>query len=175
MKLAFYCAFLLLLSSFELSAALLGTDITVDYQLAGATYTDVVTVGSGDEFTCPGAQQICNALTAPTQTIDISDTSILYTYTGPGASFNPSTPNGITFSGFPLTSYTLTSDIPGLDNSRVSSTANSITLNLSGLTLSSPTSSFRLDLQTSAVPEPSTFGLIAAAAVVLGHFAAKKR
>src|SRR4051794_13325473 len=89
----------LLLSSAVANAGLLGTNVTVGFEFSGSSTTDVVTVGSGVEITCPGPASICSFLTAPTQTIDITDNRIVYTYTGPGAAFDPVLPNEFVFSG----------------------------------------------------------------------------
>ena len=43
---------------------------------------DHVLVTAGTELSCPGSAQLCGALSAPSQTVDIGDSSIRYDYVG---------------------------------------------------------------------------------------------
>jgi hypothetical protein len=91
----------------------------------------------------------------------VGDFSIAYSYTGPGAFFGR-VPNGFDFEnlnfGGPITSVALTTDIAGLDPTHILFTSNSVQINMTGLFVHGPQSSFRLDL--SAAPEPAGFILM---------------
>lgn len=145
-------------------ASLLSTDITLNYDLNAVSSSDVITVTNATEVSCPGGLNICSILTAPSQTIDIGAFSITYTYTGPGASYNAVTPNQFDFqnlnAGSPIVAVLLSTNIVGLDNSRLTFTGDSIQLRMTSLTLAGPQSGFTLELITAdQVPEPSTLSL----------------
>jgi hypothetical protein len=155
-------------------AGLIGTNVTVVATLDAMQETDVVLVTNAVEITCPGPFNICNILTAATQTFDIGDSTIMYNYSGGGAGFNSTTPNNIQFEnlnpGSPITGVTLSTDIVGLDNSRVSFASNSVEVDYHGLQLQAPTQFFTLTLST-ATPEPTAAWL---AGIALAMFVVKK-
>ena len=170
-KLAFVVAALLpaLLPNFASAAGLLGStvDVRYDYVDGPAVFhtLDSVVVTAGIELTCPGSAQICNVLSAPTQTINIGDNSIRYEYVGAGAGFGDIEINAATFeslygSGTKIVGATLTgTSITGFEQSRITFTDHSVRINTSGVGLGA-TAFLQIDLQTAAVPEPATVALM---------------
>jgi len=148
------------------AAGLLGTTVDVRYHYDNGTALntlDTVLVGAGAELTCPGTAQICQILTSPTQTVDIGDSSIRYDYTGLGSGFDNIAVNQFDFqslfSGAVITGVQLTTNIAGLDASRLSFAAHSVQLDMRNLGLG-PQAFFQLDLQTAPVPEPASTTLL---------------
>ena len=149
-------------------AGLLGKTVTVNYNYSGnPTYTDSVTVGAGIEMTCPGGFDLCNALSAPTQTVDFGDNTITYAFTsttGQPSGFDNVLPNMFSFLDLdldaPITDVTLVTGIAGLDLSRVMFTADSVMVDMHGLSLGFG-NSFTLTL--TAVPEPASLALFGTA------------
>ena len=149
-------------------AGLLGKTVTVNYNYSGnPTYTDSVTVGAGIEMTCPGGFDLCNALSAPTQTVDFGDSTITYAFTsttGQPSGFDNVLPNMFSFLDLdldaPITDVTLVTGIAGLDLSRVMFTADSVMVDMHGLSLGFG-NSFTLTL--TAVPEPASLALFGTA------------
>ena len=171
-----------LLPALANAAGLLGSTVDVRYHYDDGALTlntlDTVLVVAGTELTYPNAADLCHALTAPTQTLDIGDSSIRYEYTGlNGASggFNNVSVNGFAFEslfgGATLTGVQLSTNIAGLDASRLSFTAHSVQLDMHGLA-TDPKAFFQLDLQTAPVPEPASAALLLAG---LALFAARRR
>ena len=160
-------AALFLSAALPAQAGLLGNNVTVDYNyLVPAYTTDVVTVTAGIEITCTGGgtgnANLCSALTAPNQYLDIGDSTISYQYTGStNGGFNPVTPNGMTFHDLDvagaLVNVALVTDISGLTLSRVSFTDSTLTIELGGLSLGT-SGGFTLTL---TVPEPGGLGVLA--------------
>ena len=154
-------------------AGLLGKTVTVNYNYSGnPTYTDSVTVGAGIEMTCPGGFDLCNALSAPTQTVDFGDNTISYAYvstTGQPSGFDNVLPNMFSFldldMGAPITGVTLSTGIAGLDGSRISFTADSVMVDMHGLALGFG-GGFTLTL--TAVPEPGSLVLFGTALLSIG-------
>lgn len=164
-----------LLPALASAAGLLGTtvDLRYDYEGGQTFHTlDAVLVGAGAELSCPGSAQACQVLQAPTQTLDVGDNGIRYDYVGLGgatAGFDNVPVNRFNFqslygSGTAITGVQLTTNIAGLDMSRLSFAAHSVQLDVHGLALGSQ-AFFQLDLQTAPVPEP------AGAALLLGGLA----
>ncbi len=156
-----------LLPTLASATGLLGTTVDVHYDYVGssARHTlDSVVVGSGIEISCPGAAQICDTLSAGTQTVDIGDNGIRYQYTGGGAGFDDITTNAFTFaalygSATKITGVTLVgTTIAGFDASRLSFTDHSVTVNMNGVELVNG-ASFELGILT-AVPEPASAALL---------------
>lgn len=163
-------------------ASLIGTSVTLNYDYQAQTSTDIFTVGSGVEITCPGAANVCGILTAPTQTVDVGASSILYAYNGSGASFNAVTPNKFDFEnlnpGFTIGNVNLSTNISGLDLTRVTFTGSSLQINMEGLGLN-PTQPgspdfFNIGL-TSAVPEPSTWAMMILGFIGIGFAAYRQK
>jgi PEP-CTERM motif len=160
----------LLLPALASAAGLLGSTVDVRYHFENGPQVfhtlDSVLVGAGAELSCPGAAQICQVLTAPTQALDIGDRSIRYTYDGAGSGFDAIPINGFAFeslfdAGTVITGVTLTTgNIAGLDASRISFSAHSVQVDMRGLGLGAPQAFFQLDLQTVPVPEPASVALL---------------
>jgi hypothetical protein len=124
------------------------------------------------EVNCPGGNVgggICNFLGLPAQ-VTIQDLSIIFAQQGTGG-YSAAPYNGLGFfnldfgGGSTLTGFNLITNLPGLTNTRVSFTANSIQYNLAGLSFTGG-DSIRLDLITS--PEPSNMLLLACGLAVVG-------
>ena len=165
-----------LLPTLASAAGLTGTTVVLDYTYDSGTQVfqtqDSLLVAAGTELSCPGGANVCQILSAPTQSLDIGDSSIRYDYVGLNgntAGFSDVPVNRIAFSslfdsGTVITGVQLSTDIVGLDSSRLSFTAHGLTLDMRGLPLGSQ-SFFQLSLQTAPVPEP------AGAALLLGGLA----
>lgn len=150
---------LLFLSASLAQAGLLGTNVTLVYQFGAATTTDLFTIGSGTELTCPGPASVCTVLTSPMQTVHTGDRSIRYTRAGTNS--RKIAPTAFVVQnlgpGFTIGSVTLTTNIPGLTNARVSFTGSSVTVNMTDLAIAGPASTFQLDLAELAIPEPAAW------------------
>ena len=152
------------------AAGLTGSTVDVRYHFENGPQVfhtlDSVVVGAGTELSCPGAAQICQVLSAPTQALDLGDSSIRYSYTGPGSSFNSIPVNGFAFeslfdAGTVITGVALSSNgITGLNLGRVSFSAHSIQVDMAGVGVASPEAFFQLDIQTAPVPEPASAALL---------------
>ena len=171
-----------LLPALASGAGLLGTTVDVRYHYDDGALTlntlDAVVVAAGTELTCPGGADLCQALTAPTQTLDLGASTIRYEFTGlNGATggFNNVPVNGFAFeslfSGTTVTGVQLSTNIAGLDASRLSFAAHSVQLDMHGLAMG-PQAFFQLDLQTAPVPEPASAALLLGG---LALFAARRR
>jgi hypothetical protein len=162
-------------------AGLLGSTVSLDYNYQDQSTHDAVLVGNGVEATCPGGLNICSMLTAPTQTVDFGDSSITYRYSGPGAGFNNVRINEFDFrdlNGLDIANLVLTTDIVGLDLSRITFDQHSVQVNMSALGVQSPGAFFTLSLETDTggnnnVPEPGSMALVALA--LAGLSAARPR
>ena len=163
-------------------ASLIGTSVTLNYDYQAQQSIDVFTVGSGVEISCPGGANVCGILTAPVQTVDVGANSILYSYNGTGSSFNGVNPNKFDFEnlnpGFTIGNVTLSTNISGLDLSRVIFTGSSVQIDMSGLGLN-PTQPgspdfFNIGL-TSAVPEPSTWAMMILGFAGIGFMAYRQK
>lgn len=160
-------------ASGQAQAGLIGSTVNLGYRYQASatdplqTTLDSVLVGGGVEATCPGAFNLCTMLTASTQTVDIGDASITYRYVGGGSGFNPAYINGFDFQalnlGSAITDIDFSTDIAGLDLSRVSFTADSVQIHMQGLALLAPGNTFTVRLFAATVPEPGTALLVALA------------
>jgi hypothetical protein len=175
-KLAFTAVSLLSVALLPLAAradGLLGSTVDVLYHYNDPSgplvieTLDHVLVTAGTELSCPGSAQLCSALSAPSQTVDIGDSSIRYDFVGQngntGGFFNVAV-NTFAFeslfsSGTALTGVQLTTNLIGLDASRLSFTAHSLQMDMRGVSVPA-IGFFQLDLQTAPVPEPATAALL---------------
>jgi len=159
-----FAALLVALAGFAPAAhaGLIGTTITLEYDYIGVPSTvEAIPVTDGIEVTCTGGgtgnAAVCAFLTAGTQTLDIRDSSIVYAYSGPAAAFDPVQFSGFRFldlaPGFAIANVALSTDIAGLDMSRIAFSTISVTMNMSGLPVGPGSSGFALQLLP--VPEPS--------------------
>ena len=177
-RLAFLSMLGTVLMAASAQAGLDGAQVTVNYNVTGLTSTvDVVTVGPGVELTCTGGGtgngNICSMLTGGTQTVDIGDNSIHYTFAAStGGGFNPVPTNGFDFTGLDaggvISGYTLTTNIAGLDASRISFTDSTLDIYMGALTVEA-SAFFDIVLD---VPEPGSMALVLAG---LGGMAAVRR
>jgi len=163
-------------------ASLIGTSVTLNYDYQAQQSIDVFTVGSGVEISCPGGANVCGILTAPVQTVDVGAASILYSYNGAGAGFNAVNPNKFDFEnlnpGFTIGNVTLSTNIAGLDLTRIAFTGSSVQIDMEGLGLN-PTQPgspdfFNIGL-TSAVPEPSTWAMMILGFAGIGFMAYRQK
>lgn len=160
-------------------AGLIGDSVTLRYDYSGLPSTlDVLSVGNGVEISCTGGgggnANVCTMLTAPSQTVDIGDLAITYTYSGSnGSGFSPVPINGFNFlsldPGFLIGGVQLSTDIAGLDLSRVSFTGDSISIYMSGLPVRAPTSYFTVTLLGQQVPEPASWLLTLLGLAAIGR------
>jgi hypothetical protein len=161
--------------SVSAQAGMLGTAATLRYDFAaGPSAFDSVVVAAGSEIVCMGAGtgngNVCGYLDAPQtmQSLDWADLSVGYSFTGLSATFTNVAPNGFRFldlaPGFVIGGVTLATNIVGLDLSRVSFTANSVSVEMGNLTLADG-QGFTVTLVP--VPEPATALLAAAGALLL--------
>ncbi len=168
----------LLLPALASAAGLLGSTVDVRYHYEDGPQVfhtlDSVLVGAGTELSCPGAANLCTVLIAPTQTLDIADASVRYDYIGLGGAtsgFNDVPVNGFAFeqlfgSGATITGVQLSTNIAGLDASRLSFSAHGVQLDLHALSLGAQ-AFFQLDMQTAPVPEPASAALLLAGLALL--------
>jgi hypothetical protein len=133
---------------------------------SSTTYaSDTISVGS--TLSCPSASPICSGYEGATVSFGVTTTSIVYAASGieeyVDTSFNGFDFTALTFADSgSLVSVSLDSNtVSGLTSSNVSSTANSVEVNLEGL---AGNGTFTLDLTESAgsVPEPASLALMAA-------------
>lgn len=163
---------LLMTGAAPASAGLLGQniDMTLELEFLGERWTNTVLVGAGPEIICPsGPFAMCGdqGLTSRNQSLDADDTSITYSYDGKDGvqSFlNFSSFVGFEFSklnagGNVVGPIVLTTNMAGMDMSRISSTDNLIRVRMNGLSIEGG-SFFTVAFGAAEVPEPSTFGLL---------------
>ncbi|MDR7268195.1 hypothetical protein J2X20_000824 [Pelomonas saccharophila] len=158
-----------LLPTLASAASLLESSVNVHYHLSDGANTintlDKVVVGTGVELTCSGDADLCNVLTAPTQTLDFSANAIRYSYSGvAGTNFLDTQHNRFQFTslydgGAALTGVQLTTNIAGLDASRISFGGHMVSVDMRGLQVNTG-AFFELGLQATPVPEPASAALL---------------
>lgn len=157
----------------SVSAGLLGKNVILRYELGTKSSIDILHVSDTPEVSCMGGgsgnASVCQFLTAGNQSIDIDDLSINYTYTGSTASFDPVAPNGFRFQvenfGADI-AFVLFPNIAGLDDSRLTFTADSFRIDMHGLTVDETQNAF--SVAVSAVPVPAAIWLLAGGLAALG-------
>lgn len=160
-------AIAILLPALASAAGLMGTTVDLRYDFdngSTALHTlDSFVVDGSVEVSCPGSAQICQVLTSPTQTLDFVGDGIRYDYVGPGSGFDNIAVNRFNFGlyggGPAISNVLLTTNIAGLDASRLSFTAHTVLLDMHGLAISN-LAYFQLDVQTAPVPEPASVALL---------------
>lgn len=140
-------------AGFVRPASLMGETVDFHIFFESEETTDTFVVNGKPEIECPGNFDACEFLNAPKlQTIKVGASSITYRYKGPGAQFEGVSPNEFDFEGLnlkgPIAAVGLETDIPGLTESNISFTGNSVQVNMSGLTIPGPRAYFKLSLET---------------------------
>jgi hypothetical protein len=158
-----------LLPTLASAASLLDSTVNVHYHLTDGANTintlDKVVVGNGVELSCAGTADLCQVLTAPTQSLDFGADSIRYSYSGvTGTDFLNSQHNRFQFTSLydgsaAITGVQLSTNIAGMDTSRISFGGNMIKVDMSGLHVDSG-AYFQLNLQAAPVPEPASAALL---------------
>jgi hypothetical protein len=157
-----------LLPALAHGASLLDTTVNVHYHLADGANTvntlDQIVVGSGVELSCAGTADLCHALTQSTQSLDFSADAIRYSYSGTGTDFLNTQQNRFQFTSLydgnsAIQGVQLTTNITGMDASRVSFGGHMVRVDMGGLHVDSG-SYFQLSLQAAPVPEPASAALL---------------
>lgn len=163
------------------AASLLDSTVNVHFHLSDGPNTlntlDKIVVGTGVELSCSGTADLCHALTAPMQSLDFSADAIRYSYSGStGTDFLDTQHNRFQFTslydgGAAIQGVQLTTNIAGMDASRITFGGHMVGVDMGGLHLDSG-AYFQLTLQTAPVPEPASAGLLLGG---LGLLAARRR
>jgi hypothetical protein len=161
------------------SASLIGdTVIAKFYSETTLIVSDTFVAGVGAEAACPGASSLCTILPANSPllpgsfTLDFGANTISWEHVASTGAYPTGTFVGWVFSdlnfGAAIAAVTLdSSGISGLDASRVSFTADSISLNLQGVTVSDP-NRWTLTVAVSETPLPAALPLFATGLGALG-------
>ncbi|HEY8880570.1 MAG TPA: PEP-CTERM sorting domain-containing protein [Roseateles sp.] len=170
-----------LLPTLASAASLLDSTVNVHYHLSDGPNTlntlDKIVVGDGVELSCGGTADLCHALTESTQSLDFSANAIRYSYTGSaGTNFLDTQHNRFQFTSLydgssAIQGVQLTTNITGMDASRISFGGHMVKVDMAGLHVDSG-AYFQLTLQAAPVPEPASAGLLLAGLALL---AARRR
>jgi hypothetical protein len=157
-----------LLPTLAHAGGLLDSTVNVHYHFVDGSQTvntlDKVVVGAGVELTCSSSAELCNVLTAPTQSLDFSENAIRYAYVGGGADFMDVQHNRFQFTSLygddtVITGVQLTTNIAGLDASRVTFGEHMVNVDMRALHVDA-NAYFQLSLVTAPVPEPASAALL---------------
>ena len=156
------------------------TDTYLYPNATSAYATSTLTVGT--TVSCPGADPICKGTFVEPTTLLASGLAITLNELG-GTNYSTAAFSGINFSnllfddGSLLTGYSLSTNLAGLDASRIAFTSNSISFNGQGLAFLNSPYFITLNLLTStgAVPEPSTWAMMLMGFGGLGFQLRRKR
>lgn len=133
-------AFSSLISSAAISATLIGDTVVAEYYYPnqGTVFSsDSFVVGAGVEASCPGTSGICDTLIEP-YTLDFGANTIRFDQTGTNNAYQSTAFNGWVFTdldfGAGIGDVSLSfSGLPGLSDSDLTFTSDSITLNLANV------------------------------------------
>ncbi|UAK23133.1 PEPxxWA-CTERM sorting domain-containing protein [Sphingomonas nostoxanthinifaciens] len=136
--------------------------------------------GPGVELTCPGGSVgggLCSGF-VDASTIDLGVDTLSLTITDGTSSWTSPAFNGYEFSGLSahgaIAGYSLATSFAGLDDSRISFTGDSISVNMEGI---SPVAgqSFTITLLDGAVPEASSWAMFVAGFGLVGAAVRNRR
>lgn len=152
-------------------ASLIGDDVVMEWIYPnGSTvlFSKNVTVGAGNEVTCNNDPSFCSFGGYGNDEVffDIDDSSINMSFINGGTHFNTTAYNGFRFSDLDwvgmagsITDVVLTTDIAGLDLSRVTFGTDWVSINMQDL--NTGTNYWNLELVTThAAPEPAGIALL---------------
>jgi hypothetical protein len=158
-----------LLPTLASAAGLLDSTVNVHYHFVNGSDTintlDKVVVGAGAELTCAGTADLCQVLTSPAQSLDFSENAIRYSYTGSaGTDFLNVQHSWFQFTSLydgsaAITGVQLTTNIAGMDESRISFGGHMVRVDMRGLHVDTG-AYFELGLQAAPVPEPASAALL---------------
>ena len=159
-----------LLPTLASATSLLDSTVNVHYHLSDGPNTvntlDKIVVGDGVELSCGSAADLCHALTVSTQSLDFRANAIRYSFlgSGTGADFLDSQHNRFQFTSLydgnsAIQGVQLTTNIAGMDASRISFGGHMVSVDMSGLHVDSG-AYFQLNLQAAPVPEPASAALL---------------
>jgi hypothetical protein len=159
-----------LLPALAHATSLLGSTVNVHHHYVDGPNTfntlDKIAIGADGVLSCSGGSGLCQGLTASSQGLSFGDNAIRFAAADSGSDFMDVKENRLQFTSLyggntAITGVQLTSNIAGLDASRISFGKHIVTVDLNGLPMS-PNAVFRLDLQTTAaaVPEPASAALL---------------
>jgi hypothetical protein len=157
-----------LLPTLAQAGGLLDSTVNVHYHFVDGAQTvntlDKIVVGAGAELSCSSSAELCNVLTAPTQSLDFSENAIRYDYLGSGADFLNVQHNRFQFTSLygddtVITGVQLSTNIAGLDASRITFGEHMVKVDMRALHVDA-NAYFQLSLVTAPVPEPASAALL---------------